>query len=59
MDPTSHIAYLQVDNNHKYLTKLDSLKNNLWLNYYELAWVARAIARLDETNHMLQMEILT
>jgi hypothetical protein len=36
MDQTAHLAYLQVDNNLKNLTKLDSLKNNLWLISYEL-----------------------
>jgi hypothetical protein len=36
MDHTVHLAYLQVDNNLKNLTKLDSLKNNLWLISYEL-----------------------
>jgi hypothetical protein len=36
MDPIVHLAYLKVDNNLKYLTKLDSLKNNLWLISYEL-----------------------
>jgi hypothetical protein len=32
---------------------------NMLIKYMELAWVARAIARLDEKNQMLQMKILT
>jgi hypothetical protein len=36
MDLTAHLSYLQVDNNLKNLTKLDLLKNNMWLISYEL-----------------------
>jgi hypothetical protein len=37
MDQKVHLAYLQVENNLKNPTKLDSLKNNLWLISYELS----------------------
>jgi hypothetical protein len=36
MDQTAHPSYLQVENNHKNLTKLDLLKNKMWLTSYEL-----------------------
>jgi hypothetical protein len=36
MDQIAHLAYLQVDNNLKNLTKLDLLKNKLGLVSYEL-----------------------
>jgi hypothetical protein len=36
MDQTALLSIMQVDNNLKNLTKLDLLKNKLWLISYEL-----------------------
>jgi hypothetical protein len=36
MNQTAHLSHLQVDNNLKNLTKLDLLKNKLWVISYEL-----------------------
>jgi hypothetical protein len=35
MDQIAYLAYLQVDNNLKNLTKLDLLKTKLWLISYK------------------------